>query len=97
MIGHIGLGLNVLKTSLALAASAQVPMSSHQVLASLYGGLVGYDAVSWYAYAVQTGTDGTQTAHCHRALQTGDDASHQWTANHDMAYRGRPEECDAKQ
>jgi hypothetical protein len=31
-------------------------MSNHQVLASLYGGLVGYDAVSWYAYAVQTGT-----------------------------------------
>jgi len=42
-------------------------MSNHLVLASLYGGLVGYDAVSWYTYAVQTGTDSTQTADYHRA------------------------------
>jgi hypothetical protein len=96
MIGHMSWFQRAQNIS-GLSRLSASSMNSHQVLASLYGGLVGYDAVSRYAYAVQTGTDSTQTAHYHRALQTGDDASHQWIANHDMAYREHPEECDAKQ
>ena len=67
-----------------------------RTLASLYGGLVGYDAVSWYADAVQTGTDSTQTADYNRVLQAGDDPSHQGTANQHRAYHGRPKESGAK-
>ena len=72
-------------------------MSNHKVLASLYGGLVGYDAVFWYTYAEQTGTDSTQTADPNRVLQAGDDPGHQGTANQHRAYRGHPKESSAKQ
>ncbi len=34
-------------------------MSNYQILACLYVGLIGHDAVFWYTYAVQTGADGT--------------------------------------
>jgi malate dehydrogenase (oxaloacetate-decarboxylating)(NADP+) len=69
----------------------------YQKLARLYGRLVGHDAVSGYAYPVQTGADGTQTADYHRVLQGGDDPDRQWTANQHRAYRRRPKECSAKQ
>jgi hypothetical protein len=72
-------------------------MSDYQILPCLYGGLVRHDAVFWYAYAEQTGTDGTQTTDYHRVLQSGDDPCHQWTANQHRAYRGHPKECGAKQ
>ena len=48
-------------------------MSNYQILPRLYGGLVGHDAVFWYTYAEQTGTDGTQTADYHRVFQSGDE------------------------
>ena len=48
-------------------------MSNYHILARLYGRLVGHDAVFRYTYAVQTGTDGTQTADYHRVFQAGDD------------------------
>jgi hypothetical protein len=72
-------------------------MNKHQVLASLDGCLVGYDAVFWYPYAVQTCADSTQTTDYHCVLQGGEDPSHQWTANQHGAYRGHPKECGAKQ
>jgi hypothetical protein len=43
-------------------------MSNYQILFRLYGGLVRHNAISWYTYAVQTGT-GTQTADYDRILQ----------------------------
>jgi hypothetical protein len=78
-------------------APAFMAWTAMRTLASLYGGLVGYDPVSWYADAVQTGTDSTQTADYNRVLQAGDDPSHQGTANQHRAYHGRPKESGAKQ
>ena len=72
-------------------------MSNHEVLASLYGGLVGHDAVSWYADAVQTGPDSAQTADHNCLLQAGDAPSHQGTANQHRAYRRHPKESGVKQ
>ena len=89
MIGHMG-WFQCAQNISGLSRLSGSSISNHQVLASLYGGLVGYDAVSWYAYAVQTGTDSTQTADHHRVLQAGDDPSRQWTANQHRAYRGHP-------
>jgi hypothetical protein len=51
-------------------------MSNNQVLASLYGGLVGHDAVFWYAYAAEAGPDSTQTTDHQGVLQGSDDPSH---------------------
>ena len=56
MIGHMG-WFQCAQNISGLSRPSGSSMSNHQVLASLYGGLVGYDAVSWHAYAVQTGTD----------------------------------------
>lgn len=72
-------------------------MNNHKVLASLQGRLVGDDAVSRYAYAIQAGADSTQTAYYHRILQGGDDPSHQRTANKHRANGGHPKKCGAKQ
>jgi hypothetical protein len=72
-------------------------MSNHQVLAGLDGCLVGYDAVFWYAYAVKTRAESTQTADEHCVLQTGDDPGHQRAPNQHRAYPGYSKERGAKQ
>jgi hypothetical protein len=87
----------VFKIFVALAASSEVSMSNHEVPTSLYGGLVGHDAVSWYADAVQTGTESAQTADYNRVLQAGDEPSHQGPANQHRAYRRHPKESRTKQ
>jgi len=96
MIGHMGRFQGVQNTS-GLSRLSGSSMSNYQELASLDGGLIGYNAVFGYAYAVQTGTDSTQTADYERVLQAGDDRSHQGTANQHRAYRGHPKECGAEQ
>ena len=72
-------------------------MSNYQIVARLYGGLVGHDAVSWYTNAVKTGTNSTQTADYDRVLHGGEDPGCQWTANQHRTYGGHPKECGAKQ
>jgi len=63
-------------------------MSDYQVLARLYSGLVGNDAVFRDPDAVETGAEGAQTTDHHCVLKDADDPSRQWTANQHRAYSG---------
>lgn len=96
MIGHLGWFQGAQNAS-GLGRLSGSSMSNHQVLASLYGGFVGYDAVFWYTDAEQTGAESTQTSDHYGVLQPSDDRSHQWTANQHRGDRGHPKECGAKQ
>jgi hypothetical protein len=95
MIGQIG-GFQCAQNISGFRCVSGGSVSDHQILAGLYGSLVGYDAVFWYTYTLQTGSDSAQTADYHRVLQGGDDPGCQRATNQHRAYRRHPKECGAE-
>jgi hypothetical protein len=68
MIGQIG-WFQCAQDIFGLSRLSGSSMSNYQILPRLYGGLVCHDAVFWYTYAEQTGTDSTQTTDYHRVFR----------------------------